>query len=81
MAGRRRNWTQDHELERLSQLRADIDSAWGRYITECLKVAVTALAEDQAEWMRRAEQGEERRVWMLRDCDMWLNKVANADRK
>lgn len=81
-AARRRNWTQEHEIERLTQLRADIDSAWGRYITECLRMGlVKAPADDQAEWMRKAEQAESQRAWMLRDCDRWLTRVANVDGK
>lgn len=81
-AARKRNWTQEHEIERYTQLRADIDNAWGRYITECLRMAtVKAAPEDQAEWLRKAERAEERRDWMLKDCDVWLNGVAHADRK
>lgn len=79
-AGRRRNWTQDHEIERLNQLRADIDSAWGRYITECLRMAlVKAPAETEIEWMRRVEQAERQRAGMLTDCDGWLRTAANAN--
>jgi hypothetical protein len=79
-AGRRRNWTQEHEIERLMQLRADIDSAWGRYITECLRMGlVKAPADTQAEWMRRTEQAETQRECMLRDCDTWLTGAANAN--
>lgn len=81
MAGRKR-WAQAHEIERYTQLRADVDSAWGRYITECLRMAaVRGAAEDQAEWMRKADVAENQRAWMLRDCDMWLNGVASADSK
>ena len=81
-AARRRNWTQEHEIERYTQLRADIDSTWGRYITECLRMGlVNAPAETQAEWLRRVEQAEAQRDWMLKDCDKWLTGVASADSK
>lgn len=80
MAARKRNWTQDHEVERYTQLRADIDSAWGRYITECLRMAlVKAPADTQAEWMRAAEVAETQRAAMLQACDKWLTGVASAN--
>jgi hypothetical protein len=57
-----------------------VDSAWGRYITECLRMGlVKAPADTQAEWMRRAEQAEWQRAQMLKDCDEWLTGVANAN--
>ena len=67
-------WTGRYELERLTQLRADVESAHNRYITECLREAMTRSDADQEEWMRRAGNAERYRDAMLQDLDRWIKR-------
>ena len=79
MAGwivRRDRWTQAWEIERLSQLRVDLDSALGRMLTECVRQSTTVTPDVADEWMRRAGLIEELREWALRDIDRWITELS-----
>jgi hypothetical protein len=66
MAGRKRDqWTRAHEAERLSQLIYDLESAGGRYMTECLKAAERLPAEVKEEWEAAAAAGEQAKNEMV----------------
>ena len=74
MGTKKRGWTQAHEIERLTQLRADVDSALGRMITEINRYAVNAPTEEQVESDRKSELLESVRKLALGDIDQWLTK-------
>lgn len=78
---RRTRWTDAWNVERLSQLRSDLDSAFGRYITECLRQTAKLAPELHDEWLRRVEIAEDRRTWMLRDCDRWITECCKDQQK
>ena len=59
-------------MERLAQLRADLDSALGRLMTECVRQSLNVAPEVADEWLRRAGLVEELRAWALRDVDQWM---------
>ena len=68
------NWTARHEVERLTQLRADVESAVNRYITECLREALARNDSDEERWMRAAGNAEALRDAMLMDVDRWIER-------
>lgn len=74
MGRTREKWTQAWEIERLNQLRADVDSGLGRFMTECLRKAYSVDPELADEWLRRAGLVEELREWALRDIDQWITE-------
>ena len=76
--GRRDRWANAWEIERLTQLRADVDSALGRLHRECVRNAVGVAPDVAAEWMRRAELVEELRSWALRDIDRWVTELGKG---
>lgn len=73
---RRERWTQAWEIERLSQLRADLDSALGRLLTECVRQSTKVPPAVADEWMRRAGLVEELRGWALQDIDRWITELS-----
>ena len=80
--GRRRTrWTDAWTIERLSQLRSDLDSAFGRFMTECIRQTTVIPAEQQQEWLNRVELVEQAREWMLRDCDRWINECCQDQKR
>lgn len=73
--GRRDRWLRAHEIERLTQLRLDVDSAMGRLMTECVRRSTQVDAEQAGEWLRRAGLVDELRSWALHDIDGWLTDL------
>lgn len=73
---RRERWTQAWEIERLSQLRADLDSALGRLLTECVRQSTKVAPDVADEWMRRAGLVEELRAWALQDIGRWITEAS-----
>lgn len=67
--GNRGSWTRAHEIERLTQLRADVDSSLERLWTVFLYKSTQVPLADQGEWLRRVEQVEELRSWALKDLE------------
>lgn len=70
----RDKWTAAWEIERLTQLRADVDSALGRLMTEDVRQSINVAPEVADEWLRRAGLVEEMRTWALRDIDRWITE-------
>jgi hypothetical protein len=70
--GRKGQWANAWEIERLTQLRADLDSSLGRMHGECVRRAVAVAPDVAEEWMRRAGLIEELREWTLRDIERWI---------
>lgn len=66
-------------VKQLAQLQSDVDSALGRFMTECVRQAAKVAPELSEEWMRRAGLVEETREWMRRDCVRWIEEDSNAD--
>jgi hypothetical protein len=78
--GRKRDkWTNAWEVERLTQLRADVDSALGRFLTECVRQSTHVAPELADEWLRRAGLVEELRDWALKDIDRWITEKCEED--
>ncbi len=71
-------WTRAHEAERLSQLIYDIESAAGRYMTECLRAAEQMPAARE-QWEAAAANAEAAKNEMVAKCTVLFNQVANAD--
>lgn len=80
MTSRRERWTQAWEMERLAQLRADLDSALGRFMTECVHQSILVPKDVADEWMRRAGLVEDLREWALRDVDRWMAQLVKGER-
>ena len=75
---RRAKWANAWEIERLAQLRADLDSSLGRLHRECVRNAVAVAPDVEAEWMRRAESVEDMRAWALREIDEWVTDLSKS---
>jgi hypothetical protein len=78
----RRSWSQAHEIERISLLRADVDSVFGRLITETVRHAVDTTTEVRVEMERQMELFEGVHKLALESIDAWLTDCAgrrNAD--
>jgi hypothetical protein len=71
---KRGKWSDRWEIERLSQLRADVDSTTGRLATEYVRRSTQATNEESAEWLRRCEQVEAMRSQALGDIDRWITE-------
>jgi hypothetical protein len=67
-------WTARYEIERLTQLRADIQSASDRYMTECIRSATKVSDYDAEMWMRKAGNTETARDNMIKDVDRWITE-------
>jgi hypothetical protein len=65
-------WTARYELERLTQLRADVESACERYMTECIRAAAKVSDYDAQMWMQKASNIEQARNNLVRDIDQWI---------
>lgn len=72
----KRRWANVHEIERLEQLRYDLDSGLGRLHRECVRNAVAVAPDVEAEWMRRAESVEDMRSWAMREIDKWVTDLS-----
>ncbi len=70
--GARKRWSQAHEAERLSQLIYDIESAAGRYMTECLRAAEQMPAARE-QWLADAAAAESAKNEMVSRCKILLN--------
>ncbi len=77
MDGRGR-WANAWEIERLEQLRYDLDSALGRLHRECVRCSVAVAPDVAAEWMRRAEMVEEMRAWSKGEIDRWCTNASKG---
>ena len=71
-------WANAWELERLGQLRFDLDSALGRLHRECVRRSVGVSPDIAEEWMRRADQVEEMRSWGLKEIDRWVTDLSRG---
>lgn len=72
-----RQWTRDHEIERLSQLRADVDSSLERLWTVFLYRSTQVPLAGQDEWLRRVEQVEKLRGWALKDLETIIEEICS----
>lgn len=79
MAARRRFAESVYDIERLSQVRADLDRSLGRYYTECLRRATETTHEASEEWMRKAEGAQTFRCFALADLDKWITELSGTD--
>ena len=79
MAARRRFGDEVYEIERLSQVRADLDRSLGKYYTECLRRSTETTFEASEEWMRKAEGAQTFRCFALADLDTWITELSSAD--
>ena len=73
-AGKRRGWTQAHEIEKLTQLRADVESALGRMIEQCYLRSVGVPAETRSELERQAELLAAVYKQQLENLDCWITE-------
>lgn len=76
-ARRRRSWTSTHEIERLTQLRADLESALGRAIEECYRRSVGVPVEVRSELERQAELLEAICKQQLENIDRWITECCD----
>lgn len=79
MAARRRFSGSVYEIERLSQVRADLDRSLGRYYTECLRRSTETTHEISEAWMRKATDAEDFRMEILADLDKWITELSSAN--
>lgn len=79
MAARRRFSNAVYEIERLSQVRADLDRSLGKYYTECLRQSTETTHETSDEWMRKAENAQTFRCFALADLDKWITELSGTD--
>jgi hypothetical protein len=70
----RAHYERSWEIERLIQLRADVDSSLGRMYTECVRAATLTVGETSAAWLRLAATTEDTRAWMLEELDRWITE-------
>lgn len=64
-----KEWRQRHQVEKLVQLRADVDSALERLWTLFLYRSTQVPKADEAEWLNRVAQVEDLRTWALKDLE------------
>lgn len=74
MGGRSGRCTQAHEIERLMQLRYDLDSSLGRLHTEYLRCASQVGAEAAQGYQELAAEVEEMRARALRTVELWVSE-------
>lgn len=73
-ARKRDRWTLRWRIEQLTQLKADIESAWHRYLVECLRMQVEAPEIDREQWIVAAREIEEQGQNMMRQLDRWIDE-------
>lgn len=71
--GNTKRWTKAHEIERLSQLIFDIESATGRFISLCL-VAQEQMPSVAEQWQEAAEAAEAAKNDMVGKCKVLLDR-------
>lgn len=71
-------WTPMHEIERLSQLQADLESVTERIIKQYVRVSNEVPVAQRDEWLRRAGLADEFRDWALRDCKRFIEQCTKG---
>ena len=74
---KRRGWTETHEIERLTQLRADVESALGRLMTECELHSVGVAKEVESELNRQWELLDAICKQQLENIDRWITEICS----
>lgn len=74
---KRRGWTETHEIERLTQLRADVESALGRLMTECELHSVGVAKEVESELNRQWELLDAICKQQLENIDRWITECCS----
>lgn len=74
---KRRGWTETHEIERLIQLRADVESTFGRLMTECELHSVGVAPEIKSELNRQWELLDAICKQQLENIDRWITEICS----